>query len=1773
MKKRNFILDFALKSKYNFFACLVALLVLIFSVSSITYAWIEGATTLTINSPTGNKVFDDNLLAFNITSADDNTNTIKIDPYIDPQVVCLAPATGTVVDNEIQVKFSGRDASTNDISNNYLFFEAKIKCVDLVTGFAFTRDSSITIDGNAVSGIKTGVTVLNASDRTPIASKITDAPDLPGAIAVDGLTDEPGEYILQFKIWNETGVDTYNGEEVAVNLTLTTQKAATTIYLKDYTNTSTTDNALNGKTLQIKSGDVVIPVKLTKSADNITYEFKNVPDKYLDNLTFEALNSDTSVYASWCASLSKDVTTYYVYGDPTKSLGTYDGVQQVTFSDASYENLLKIDDQDVTIDNGVALSESTEYYVMHKMSDTKYTAYVPVGTSSTPGGSEGKTITFSNGVHSVTAKAFSKSNPYYYIFGATETVNTDGTTECLGFWTTSSTVLSDNVLPITIKDYSKTNLNSNGFSVYVSYPGFGSTKGVPYMAYYDAAANAWKINSYYSDLYSSADKVWLFKATDGTTVHSWTDSTTNNRPDGKTTYYFTSANSASSAGTWDYKDSLIDTDILTGAKVSFYAGFESSWGNTIYINEDSGSTVVRTASQASADTPFLPINKDGKDYSAAKFTLPSLNYYISNKAEIYGAEGVAWTGKQIGEEAVGGKFYGIYAIDVKNQGVATISPVEGTTTIGGRNSSDTTPVSVPKGSTSVAFATSTTGDNSVVNSPLYVEYYICHEDSVFNKDAYECLNPYSPTAVPKGTAVSSNSAGATLDLSAYLQDNTYVIKTVLTDGAVYYVADTDYITISAPPEKRKVTLSAVQGGDGTATVTYDSGSITTAGGSADISELTDITITVTPDTSNENYVFDRIEICEGGTVIETINSNSGTYKIPVKTGHPDITIKPYVKVQSKITVYFKNTARWSSPIYAYTWEPKNKEFPGDQMTLVDGETDVYYIELAADTYSNILFTNKADGTNGSQTTNTTIPDVLAEKNMFICDSSAISGGSDNGKYGGTWGKYTPKVYKSVKVTAPEGVTIKATSEGGIDQTVAANTTETFSVEQGKTITLVATPPVNKGYYDVVWSGVGSGKTESDHKGSSTYTPTIDESVDDGTEITVAFSNHTYELTYTDDSRISATAKVNDVDVNISNGAHIAENTKVTLQFVDNESANNVSWTGAAAAQGPNLKLAGDSDTYEVTMDDNRAITLTAEKLYKVTYPTKASMGATPAPVYSDSTSDPRYAYFIENTENIVLTAIKPDETKTYSYSWSDGKGGTGSSETFTISSLQSDITIGLTMVEVANRTINLVNDAHAQVTATYGGDVYALSEGTNTNIPIGAQIKMTVKTADGIVTGDNAALNGYKFKSITVQEGTDTPLTLGVSTSETSDTNRIATTTINNDSKNYYEVPAGTSDITITTNTELEDFYICGQGIKDIDWTNTGLKMSLSSDSATPNLLTANITASASTAKFKIAERGIDKRDEPQYSVTINHSDLTVEGVGVTASINVAGDNDKDTTVDLSGISDGTELTVTYDLFAHKITVTADTSVSTPVWYLAGTFNGANIDTHDRIVGYANEANKFTETSDGLYELTFAFDGNSQYLQVYDATNKKFYGPTNYLDGLAENTPSTVGQAVDASGSTEKWRIAVSNATVKIIWNPTDKTIQWTSNTSSGGDTPTANTVYFKNTLGWNDVYVYIDQNMSWDSRVKKPGTSYKMEEYKTVDGVMVYKCTFDTAPGPKIAFSDANMGGWDDFWNNNAAYRSDFNSSTPMFVPNTTSNDKQNGTTYYSNGSWAAAP
>ena len=87
-----------------------------------------------------------------------------------------------------------------------------------------------------------------------------------------------------------------------------------------------------------------------------------------------------------------------------------------------------------------------------------------------------------------------------------------------------------------------------------------------------------------------------------------------------------------------------------------------------------------------------------------------------------------------------------------------------------------------------------------------------------------------------------------------------------------------------------------------------------------------------------------------------------------------------------VMVYFKNTAKWDDVyIYVFTEGNPATEFngawPGAQMSLVEGETDLYYIEISAKARS-VIFNN---GGNGAQTANLHAPTDENNKYTFGAD--------------------------------------------------------------------------------------------------------------------------------------------------------------------------------------------------------------------------------------------------------------------------------------------------------------------------------------------------------------------------------------------------------------------------------------------------------------------------------------------------------------------------------------------------------------------------------------------------------------------------------------------------------------------------------------------------------------------------------------------------------------------------------------------------------------------
>lgn len=118
--------------------------------------------------------------------------------------------------------------------------------------------------------------------------------------------------------------------------------------------------------------------------------------------------------------------------------------------------------------------------------------------------------------------------------------------------------------------------------------------------------------------------------------------------------------------------------------------------------------------------------------------------------------------------------------------------------------------------------------------------------------------------------------------------------------------------------------------------------------------------------------------------------------------------------------------------------------------------------------------------------------------------------------------------------------------------------------------------------------------------------------------------------------------------------------------------------------------------------------------------------------------------------------------------------------------------------------------------------------------------------------------------------------------------------------------------------------------------------------------------------------------------------------------------------------------------------------------------------------------------------------------------------------------------------------------------------------------------IYFKNHLGWENVYVYFFISDNWEYGAKTQGLTEangrvcKMEKVGDTD---IYKYDYsgsDFAPGNVIAFSkDKKPNLSSQISNTQAAYRSDYNPSMELYIPQKTSNETHYNTNYYNKGLW----
>ena len=104
-------------------------------------------------------------------------------------------------------------------------------------------------------------------------------------------------------------------------------------------------------------------------------------------------------------------------------------------------------------------------------------------------------------------------------------------------------------------------------------------------------------------------------------------------------------------------------------------------------------------------------------------------------------------------------------------------------------------------------------------------------------------------------------------------------------------------------------------------------------------------------------------------------------------------------------------------------------------------------------------------------------------------------------------------------------------------------------------------------------------------------------------------------------------------------------------------------------------------------------------------------------------------------------------------------------------------------------------------------------------------------------------------------------------------------------------------------------------------------------------------------------------------------------------------------------------------------------------------------------------------------------------------------------------------------------------------------------------------TVYFKNTVNWNKVYAYFLTSSYWDNTKGCGSYGYTAKEMTYDATLKLYKCTYTGNYSQYITFTKDKQDNYGNFWETEAVYRSDFSTTSPVYVPLSTSNETKNNT------------
>lgn len=509
-------------------------------------------------------------------------------------------------------------------------------------------------------------------------------------------------------------------------------------------------------------------------------------------------------------------------------------------------------------------------------------------------------------------------------------------------------------------------------------------------------------------------------------------------------------------------------NVLNGDNVMFYIKAYSGGDGKVALTDGNVSNVIYATSYE---------NSGGYAYVSVSNSKVKSYTYISNN--VSGNGGIAWAGQSNNKipGAKGGElFYG--DSDNNNFVTATTAP----TTLSSNRI-------VKSSASSVTLTTTASSQKAAYDKKnLYIQYYV---DDVL---------------VDTGNDIKASTSAQTytLDVSAY-KDGEHTLKTVLTDGAVYYIADTDTFTITSVEQTQLATpeIEVSNGGvitsGGNVTVSvkntsaypadagvtfelYKDGTKTSQSGTGPftVTESGSYTVKAVP-TDTVNYKESNLsssvtvaaqetsafKLCEGSSFTSlgpftklgnkysiTLNFTKGTHKLSV---YNTVEQKYYLNKSAGTLAVVGNKSK------LYRYDNANNNHLADFIAERDGE---YTFEFTEDTTTtdrtddwNLTLVKAPDSVKYTVTSRT--DGVANFGSMTITDSSDVANT-----------EFAADSVVKVKLTAsheaykPGGLIIKKGDGSDASVNVSSDGNGVFSFnmpEYDITVTPVITP---KAYYDV-----------------------------------------------------------------------------------------------------------------------------------------------------------------------------------------------------------------------------------------------------------------------------------------------------------------------------------------------------------------------------------------------------------------------------------------------------------------------------------------------------------------------------------------------------------------------------------------------------------------------------------------------------------------------------------------------------------------------------------